>query len=211
MKLVYTFLCAFALVTLVQPATAQTSWPKAINAQGNNLKLYEWQPESFADNTLKARAAVSVVATGKTDPVFGMAWIKATTETNNNQVRVISARISSLKLPEEISEDQLDDIKQQIEQQIPSLEITFRYDQLQQSMQLNTQQNQLSAEISNKPPKVIYSNVPAVLVLIDGNPQLKKNDDWGVEAVVNTPFTIVKNRDGKFISTAVSTGTMLLQ
>jgi len=198
MKLLYTFLCAVGLVTLVQSATAQTSWPKAIDAQGNNLKLYEWQPESFADNTLKARAAVSVVASGKTDPVFGMAWIKATTETNNNQVRVVSARISSLKLPEEISEDQLDDIKQQIEQQIPSMEISFRYDQLQQSLQLNTQQTKLSSEISNKAPKVIYANQPSVLVLIDGNPELKKNDDWGMEAVVNTPFTIVKNRDGKF-------------
>lgn len=197
MKLLYTFLCAFGIVTMVQPATAQTNWPKAIDAQGTNLKLYEWQPESFSDNTLKARAAVSVVTSGKTEPVFGMAWIKATTETNNNKVSVTSARITSLKLPEDVSEDQLDDIKQQIEQQIPSLDVSFRYDQLQQSLQLNTQQKQLSGEISNKAPKVIYSNVPAVLALIDGNPQFKKNDDWGVEAVVNTPFTIVKNKDGK--------------
>jgi hypothetical protein len=197
MKFLYTFLCAFGIVTLVQPATAQTSWPKAIDAKGTNLKLYEWQPESFADNTLKARAAVSVITSGKTEPVFGMAWIKATTETNNNKVSVTSARITSLKLPEDVTEDQLDDIKQQIEQQIPSLDLSFRYDQLQQSLQLNTQQNQLSGEISNKAPKVIYSNMPAVLALIDGNPQFKKNDDWGVEAVVNTPFTIVKNKDGK--------------
>ena len=197
MKLLYTFLCALGVVALALPASAQTSWPKAINAQGANLKLYEWQPESFTDNTLKARAAVSVVTSGKTEPVFGMAWIKATTETNNNKVSVTSARVSSLKLPEDVSEDQLDDIKQQIEQQIPSLEISFRYDQLQQSLQLNTQQKQLSSEISNKAPKVIYANTPSVLVSIDGNPQFKKNDDWGVEAVVNTPFTIVKNKDGK--------------
>ncbi|HSC40531.1 MAG TPA: hypothetical protein VLD19_21760, partial [Chitinophagaceae bacterium] len=29
-------------------------------------------------------------------------------------------------------------------------------------------------------------------------PKLQMNNDWGVEAVVNTPFTIVKNSDGRF-------------
>lgn len=198
MKLVYTFLCALGLVISIQPVSAQTSWPKAIDAQSANLKLYEWQPESFTGNTLKARAAVSVITSGKTEPVFGMAWITANTVTNNNKVTVTSANITSLKLPEDVSDDQLQDIKQNLADQIPNLDISFRYDQLQQSLQLNNQQNQLASEISNKPPKVIYSNVPAVLVSIDGNPEFKKNEDWGVEAVVNTPFTIVKNKDGKF-------------
>ncbi len=44
---------------------------------GPIIKLYQWQPESFADNTLKAHAAISVTESGKSEPVFGVAWLKA--------------------------------------------------------------------------------------------------------------------------------------
>ncbi len=35
-------------------------------------------------------------------------------------------------------------------------------------------------------------------MLIDGTPQLQTNSNFGVETVVNSPFTIVKNNDGRF-------------
>ncbi len=37
-----------------------------------------------------------------------------------------------------------------------------------------------------------------MLVLIDGEPKLQYNKDLNVDMVVNTPFTIVKNNDGRF-------------
>ncbi|NML19937.1 hypothetical protein HHL16_03580 [Pseudoflavitalea sp. G-6-1-2] len=199
MKVLYSFLCALGLVAIIQPAMAQGSWPKTVATNGATVKIYEWQPESFSDNTLKARAAISVTESGKSDPVFGMAWITATTETFGNQVMVKSANINSIKLPEDIKDDQLEEISNTIEQQIKFLGINFQQDQLQQSLQLNTQQKQLSSQISNKPPKLIYSNAPSVLVLIDGKPEFKRNDSWGVDAVVNTPFTIVKNNGNIYL------------
>jgi hypothetical protein len=34
--------------------------------------------------------------------------------------------------------------------------------------------------------------------LIDGTPKLQRNNDWNVDVVVNSPFTIIKNTDGNF-------------
>src|SRR5258708_19866819 len=36
------------------------------------------------------------------------------------------------------------------------------------------------------------------MVLIDGQPKLQPNKDWGLDVVVNSPFTIVKNNDGLY-------------
>jgi hypothetical protein len=178
---------------------AQESWPKtATTAGGTIVKLYQWQPESFADNTLQAHAAVSVLESGKSEPVFGVAWLKATTVTQGQQVQVQSVYITNLKLPGETNDDKLDDIANTIEDKTPSWNISFGMSELQTALDLNKQQNSLATQINNTPPKVIYTNVPSILVLIDGAPKLQPNKEWGVDAVVNTPFVIVKNRDDRY-------------
>ncbi len=201
MKILYTILCVMgAALLFTQPIFAQeNTWPKTMATNnGGLIKIYQWQPESYSDNTLKARAAISVLEAGKSDPVFGMAWLKATTQTNGDQVLVQSARISSVKLPGESDEDKLDNLRQMIEEQIPAWGITFTSKELQSSLDLHNKQTSLAQEISNTPPRVIYSNTPSILVLIDGAPRLQRNNDWGVDAVVNSPFTIVKNNNGDY-------------
>src|SRR5690606_32030609 len=56
----------------------------------------------------------------------------------------------------------------------------------------------LTEKFNNTPPKVIYSNVPSILVLIDGEPKFQHNSEWGVDAVVNTPFAIVRHSNGRY-------------
>ncbi|THU41982.1 hypothetical protein FAM09_07725 [Niastella caeni] len=178
---------------------AQENWPKtATTSEGTIIKLYQWQPESFADNTLQAHAAISVLENGKSEPVFGVAWLKATTETQGQQVQVKSIYINNIKLPGETNDDKLESIANTIEEKVPSWNISFAQSELQSSLDLNKQQTSLANQISNTPPKVIYTNVPSILVSIDGTPKLQANKDWGVEAVVNTPFVLIKNRDSKF-------------
>jgi hypothetical protein len=62
----------------------------------------------------------------------------------------------------------------------------------------NQQETKISQGISNKPPKVMFVTKPTMLVLIDGDPKLQNNKDLKLDMVVNTPFTIVKNNDGRF-------------
>ena len=178
---------------------AQENWPKtATTSEGTILKLYQWQPESFENNTLKAHAAISVLENGKTEPVFGVAWLKATTETAGSQANVKSIYITNIKLPGETNDDKLETIANALEDKTPSWDISFPLNDLQTSLDLNKQQTSLAGQINNNPPKVIYTNVPSILVSIDGDPKLQANKDWGVDAVVNTPFVLVKNQDSKY-------------
>jgi hypothetical protein len=178
---------------------AQDTWPKTITAEdGTTIKLYQWQPESFSNNELKARAAISVLETGKTDPVFGVAWLHANTRTSGNQVQVESIEITSIKLPGDIEDDRLESFSGLLENSAAQWQISMPLADLQSSIDLNKQQTELSTQINNTPPKILYSATPSILVLIDGAPKVQYNKEWEIEAVVNTPFTIVKNQDGKF-------------
>jgi hypothetical protein len=200
MKPFFTFLCVLGSTLLSGfSVSAQDAWPKTVTTPpGTVIKMYQWQPDSYAGNTLQAKAAISVLESGKTDPVFGMAWIKATTSNNGNRVQVEKAQVDNIKLPGDVDNNKLDDYAEALEQQIGQGNISFAQTDLQSSLDLNDQQTQLSQQISNTPPKVLYSNTPSILVLIDGAPKLQRNSEWGVDAVVNTPFTIIKNNDGRF-------------
>jgi hypothetical protein len=198
---IFTFLgilCGTLLV-LHSTAHAQNGWPKTTTtANGSVIKLYEWQPESFSDNKLKARAAISVLESGKSDPVFGVAWLEATTANNGNQAEVQSIYITDIKLPGDNKDEDLEAMAVALEQQAPSWKLAFSLSELQASLEMEKKQDQLAQQINNTPPKVIYTNTPSILVLIDGTPRFQHNPDWGVDAVVNTPFAIVKNNDGRF-------------
>ena len=50
-----------------------------------------------------------------------------------------------------------------------------------------------------------------MLVLIDGEPKIQSNSTYGVDAVVNSPFTIVKNNDGRFYLYGGNNGIALQQ
>jgi len=196
---IFTFLGILCGTILVLPAAAQNGWPKTTTAaNGTVVKLYEWQPESYSDNKLKARAAISVLESGKTEPVFGVAWLEATTTTNGAQIAVQSIYITDIRLPGEKDDEKLEAIAVALEKQAPSWNLQFSQAELLASLELNEKEANLTEKFNNTPPKVIYSNVPSILVLIDGEPKFQHNSEWGVDAVVNTPFAIVRHSNGRY-------------
>jgi uncharacterized membrane protein YgcG len=183
-------------------AVAQdNSWPRTINAQdGSVIKIYEPTPESFSDNILKSRSAVSVLLPDSTEPVFGTFWAVETVETDrdNRTISVISVKVPNIKFSGTVDPNEVNYIKTTLETDIPTVSPDLPLDAVVTSLQTNTEEKKLSKGLDNNPPKIIYASQPAILVLIDGDPKMQHNPNWGVDAVVNTPFTIVKNRDGKF-------------
>src|SRR3982751_5230457 len=81
---------------LVQAALAAESapeWPLHIDGGRAPVILYQPQPESFKDDKLTARAAVSVQPEGK-DAIFGAVWIGARVETDREKRTVTVKEIS---------------------------------------------------------------------------------------------------------------------
>src|SRR5450631_1903162 len=180
---------------------AGDDWPKQINtANGTQIKIYEPEPESFKGNTLMFRSAISILENGSNDPVFGAFWgtAKVETDRNNRTLAINSLDVTSIRIPAIDGQDTIDYIDDALESQFPSTAGPISLDEIVATLNQNQQETKLSDKISTNPPKVIFVTQPSMLVLIDGDPKLKNNKDLNLDIVVNTPFTIVKNNDGRF-------------
>jgi hypothetical protein len=180
---------------------AADEWPKMINtANGTQIKVYQPEPESFKGNTLMFRSAISILENGSNDPVFGAFWGTAKVETDRDNRTLVFNKldVTSIRIPAIEGQDTIDYIDDALESQFPSVAGAISLDAIVATLNQNQQENKISQGISNKPPKVIFVTKPSMLVLIDGDPKLQNNKDLNLEMVVNTPFTIVKNNDGRF-------------
>jgi hypothetical protein len=194
-------LLGFAVFFFSFSSKAQEDWPKVITASdGTIIKVYQPEPESLSGNVLKFRSAISVSKDGNSDPAFGTFWStsKVETDRDNRQIAVESIDITDIKVPAITDPNRMDFIEETLESQIPQAVGQIPLDDILTSLDQNKEEAKLSNNINTKAPKVIYTTQPSILVLIDGNPKLQKNNDWGVDVVVNSPFTIVKNDDGRF-------------
>ena len=189
------------LLAFTTSKAAQDEWPKTIaTSDGSIIKIYELQPESFKGNILKARAAISILEKGKSDPTFGTFWAVATVETDRDNRRIIiqSVKIPNIKFPGQADPGMINSLKTTLETQLPQAAGDISLDEILASLDQDQEQAKLSKDLNNNPPKIFYVSRPSILVLIDGEPKMQQNKDWGLDAVVNSPFTIVKNNDGLF-------------
>lgn len=179
----------------------QEEWPKSITEDdGTVLKIYQPQPEAFSDNTLKARWAISVLQNGKTDPTFGTFWTVANVETDrdNRRVMIQSVKVPNIKFPGEADENMNNVLKSELEAQLPQTAGALSLDDLLSSLDMNQEQKKLSKDLNTAAPRILFNTRPSLLVMIDGEPRLQMNKEWNLNAVSNSPFTIVKNNDGMF-------------
>ena len=186
------FLCSFF------SAYSQSAWPVQMQAStGAALKVYEPQPVSFSNNILKIRSAISVLNSGQQDPVFGVLWADVQTENSGSQLYWRNVTITSIKLPGDITDQELSQLKTSLETGLPSKNLSISQSELNTQLNASKKETELSSTLSTRPPKIIYTKKPSLLVSFDGQPQLQQNPDWNLEQVVNTPFTVVRT-DGQY-------------
>jgi hypothetical protein len=120
-----------ALYTVGLAQVSEPHWPRDINVPDAKILMYQPQLESFKDNKLTARAAVSVIPTGQTEPVFGAVWIDATLSTDRDTriVNLISVDIPMAKFPD-APQDKVDKLKAILEREIPKWDLNISLDRL---------------------------------------------------------------------------------
>ncbi|HXE51430.1 MAG TPA: hypothetical protein VN541_00355, partial [Tepidisphaeraceae bacterium] len=175
-----------------------TSWPLRLDGAEGLIQVYQPQPESFQDDTLTARAAVSLTPPGATDPVFGAMWMNARVASDRDArtVTILGAQVRRVKFPD-MDESQQQRFAQILETEIPRLNVTFSLDQLLTSLDVTQQEKAAAAQLETTPPKIIVTQVPATLIVIDGPPQLQPIDVPGVMRVINTPFVVLLDNASK--------------
>ena len=178
--------------------------------------MYQPQPESLKGNKLVSRAVVSVKKGKNEEPVFGVVWTEATllTDKDNRMATLEEIKVTGIKFPDLEDQSKIDALTTVLEAEIPRWNLEFALDEIVAT--LEQEQTGAADDLSTASPEVIYRSEPTTLILIDGDPVVKMDDQLKMEKVLNTPFLMVKNPDDKkyylcagnywYVSAAILTG-----
>ena len=184
-----------AALVLVVPTRAHAEdpgWPREIQLQDHRIVVYQPQPESFSGHDLSARAAVSIASNGAA-PVFGAVWMTARVETDRDTrlVVVTDVSIDRVRFPD-ASEEQQTQISTLLSREMTNWELEMSLDRLTASLE-DIGAGASTEGLNFDPPDIVVRDHPAVLVMIDGSPELQAMEGTDFTRVVNTPFLIVKS------------------
>ncbi len=189
----------FLLLLLAQVAVlaAASDWPKEVEHPKALITIYEPQIENLARNDVQARAAVSVIITGETEPHFGAVWITARLDVDRDErmVYLRDIQVPKVRFPEatDVQKERLADI---LELEIPKWDIQESLDNLIPLLELAEHDEAEDKGYKNDPPEILTATKQTMLVVIDGEPHLQavtmpeKSVKKKIERVVNTPNLI---------------------
>jgi len=171
------------------------SWPLEFESAGESVvTLYQPQLESFQDNILEGRMAVTLKQKDK-ELIFGAVWFQATmsTDTENRIAYLDRIHIGKTHFPDIVDEEKSIMIAATLSTEIESWNIEMSLDRLLANLSEVEDLHQLTGNFQNDAPKIYFRTIPAVLLMIDGDPIIKTDEKEKIDYVVNTPFFIVKD------------------
>jgi len=179
-----------------QDEVEEFSWPKTMTSDKGEIIVYQPQIESFEGDRLESRSAVAVKVAGQEGMVFGAMWFESHLVTNmeTRTARLDRTKVTAARFPD-VEQEKVDALSRFLEEDIPTWDVTISIDRLIASLP----ENQGGDEgFSADPPVIYHRTVPAVLVLIDGDPILTDLNGFELEYVANSAFFIVKEKKSGF-------------
>jgi hypothetical protein len=177
---------------------ALAQWPKEIKTKNETvITVYQPQPESMSGNKLEGRAAFSAKEKTSDDLLFGVFWFTATMATDRDArtVALESALVNDVKLPGLADTAKINKLRKLLESEIPTWNLSGSLDELVATIE-NERAN-VSEDLKNDPPVVLYATHSTTLVLMDGEPKLQDDKDLKMKRVINSAFLIVENPEDK--------------
>ncbi len=169
------FIVALLVACTGRAQTPDVAWPReAKGADGTVITVYQPQLERWADNNLSGRAAVSVKRPGEKEPHYGMIELSARTEIDKSAdlVTLSSLRITKSNFPgasKEEAEKYLATLRAAVTKQTWPVSAQA----LQANLAITQARSQKGLPVKNDPPQILFRTAPSMLVLVDGEPQLR--------------------------------------
>lgn len=199
MKRILVVLCALLLPRMLfSQEVPPIEWPREIVTPQASVLIYQPQPETFQDNRLTARSAVSVTLAGEKEPVFGAAWFdsKVATDRDTRMVEVLEVKVTKVKFPNATPEQEKKFIDV-VSREMTGWKLKGSLDRLLTTLESAEKASLLAQNLDNKPPKVFYSDQASILVNFDGEPILRPVGGSTIQQVLNTPFQVFQDPANK--------------
>ncbi len=176
--------------TATATTSAPPSWPRVIDRDGVHVVVYQPQIKSWQKyRELVADTAISITDPGQ-KPVLGVISWHAETFTNVSaktvyisNIRILDARFPSLDPAQAAA------MQTRMHQVYPTMTLTIGLPRMIASLEhLNEPVKSVAANPT--PPTILISDVPAIVLLVDGKPVLAPIQGSTLQYVVNTNWDL---------------------
>ena len=178
-------------------APSPDPWPKTAHSGGATYTMYQPQLDSWDQYDLSAHAAVSVLPAGAKDPVFGVVEITSKTHVSRSTrtVEFHKLKVESVKFPTVPDAELL--YAKKLQEILSSGPATMPLDRLEAELAiLNAHKQSAAVPVKNEPPAFVFTQSPAVLVSIGGQPAWTQVSGTPFTRVLNTRALILKDASG---------------
>ena len=180
-----------------QTATKQSeNWPRTFTSGPDTFTVYQPQVDKWEGDRIDLYSAVELKS-GKEGPAkYGVVWFRARTEVDkiNRLVALDQAEVTQIKFP--VAHEKEAELKALLDKKLPGATKTISLDRLQSMLEASDDRIK-TVEVKNDPPMIIISTKPALLVLIDGEPQLRDVPNVDLQRVINTRSIVLFDVDKK--------------
>jgi hypothetical protein len=173
-------------------------WPKEVKSGDTNFRVHQPQMESWDGRNLTALSAIEIRMEGKEGTAYGAARFEAAARIDK-AARVVdmeSIRITKAMFPSMPDNDGL--YLRILQNSVMRTVRQVSLDRFETALAvMEAEQKYKSYQLKHDPPQIVHSEVPAILVYVDGNPTYRPVRNMKIEHVVNTRPLILKTADGK--------------
>jgi hypothetical protein len=175
-------------------------WPKVIDEPGAKYTVYQPQLESWDGYLLNAHTAVSALPEGAKDPIFGVINLSAYTVVDRAARTVSILNITVMKANFPSAPGKACRYQGEV-QNIFNGEgsSTVSLDRLQAQLAIEGAEKKARAvPVKNDPPRFVFSQTAAVLILVDGEPIWYNEDGQALKRILNTRSFVVLDSKGNY-------------
>jgi hypothetical protein len=179
----------------VTTAVADNTWPREMDTEMGKLTIYQPQPEKFDNNMLQGRAAVSLLQKGEKEPTFGVFWFSCRVDTDRDAGTAMLRDIvvTQARWPESTPEKEAD-FAAFLTNLMPKTGIPISLERLKASLETAELEKKSIEGLKHDPPKIVFVEEVAVLLLFDGEPRSLPIKDTPYDYFANCTFAAVKDK-----------------
>ena len=169
------WIMAFPVTMTVASEPTDPGWPRLLQADGRELLIYQPQVDSWTDyRVLHFRCAISIKTGKKAKERFGVAEITAETVVDQaNRLVALLPKTRELRFPN-TSDAEAKSLRQAVDKlHPPGQPLTLSLDRVLVYIDPAKQQQQQAVQLNLDPPRIFFSNQPAILLMFQGDPQFQ--------------------------------------